>query len=167
MTNARLKPFILNSFLIIVLTVVSATAFNYMRPTPLSWVWAPPPPMAQVIDKMDIFKEKLSDSKTILVDARPELFYRLSHIPGAISFPEGITESKDLAIWEKSIPQDAVIIIYCSDSKCRMADDLATKMSAIGLTSSIFLPGFAAWEKAGMSLESGLSPSQASPPEVL
>ena len=166
MSLTKFKPFISNVFIITILTVVSAAGFNYLRPTPLSWVWSPPPPMAQVIDDLAIFKEMLTSDKTILVDARPKLFYQVAHIPGAISFPEGETKSEGLATWRQELAQDSAIIIYCSDSKCRMADDLATKMAAIGLTSTIFLPGFVAWDKAGLPVESDISPPPVRSSEV-
>ena len=143
---------------ICLLAGVSAFFFNHFRPAPLAWDWRPPPPAAPTLTDLAAFRQALARPETVLVDARPALFYKMSHIPGAVSLPDDAADAADLAAWRTGLAPDAAVIIYCTDDLCHLADQLARKLLDLGLTPTIFLPGFSGWEAAGLPVASGLTP---------
>lgn len=151
-----LSALMIKALAITVMSVAVAAGFNHFRGTPLEWDWRPPPPTAPVIEDFVELQAALARSETVLVDAREDLFYEIGHIPSAVSLPLDSTDEETLAAWQKTVPQDAVIIIYCSDSLCPMADKLAQKMFPLGLSPSVFKPGFDQWELNELPVESGL-----------
>lgn len=161
-----LKALILKAGFIAIVALVSATVFNYLRPASLPWSWVPPPPVSEVIDELAVFRQLLLEPGTVLVDARPALFHRISHIPGSVNVPLDKSTIESLGLWRQSLSPAATIIIYCSDRHCSMADELAQKIIPLsdGLPPLIFSPGFKAWDEAGLPLESTLpSPPQEKP----
>jgi len=151
-----LPALLVKAFVITVLSVAVAAGFNHIRKNSLEWDWRPPSPAAPVIEDFGEFQAALARPETVLVDAREDIFYEIGHIPGAISLPLDQTDEAALAVWQKTLPQSAVVIIYCSDPLCPMADRLAQKMFALGLSPSVFKPGFDQWELAGRPVESDL-----------
>lgn len=106
------------------------------------------------MDDSRLLQDALSRPETVLVDARADFFYEMGHIPGAVSLPLDDHNSESLAAWKRTLPPGAAIIVYCSDSLCPMAAQLAEKMMALGLAPKIFMPGFDAWEEMGLPVES-------------
>ena len=153
-TDSALKKIIGQALLIGLLSLATAGLVNTLRPAPLAWNWSPPPPLAPVIENINEMRQIMAGPETVLVDAREAIFYRFAHLPGAISLPVAETDAAALEIWRKTLPPDANIIIYCSDSLCHMAEELAQKMMTIGLAPSVFAPGFDGWDMAGQPLES-------------
>ena len=65
------------------------------------------------------FREVVDSKKAIVLDARPEIFHRLGHIPGAISlsreeFKADYTKQRSRLESDKS----QMIAIYCSSASC-------------------------------------------------
>jgi rhodanese-related sulfurtransferase len=146
---------------VLVITLMSgltAWAFNYFRPSPLGWSWLPPPPSAPLTDDFEALKVALQRPETVLVDARPGLFYKMGHLPGAVSLPVDETDEAALSAWRAGQNPKSVIIVYCTDDLCHMADQLSKRLTALGLFPTIFSPGFAGWEEAGLPIESDLEP---------
>lgn len=145
---------VFRALLIVLAAIAAAGLFNGLRPMPMPWVWRPPPPLAPVLDDTQLLQDALSRPETVLVDARADFFYEMGHIPGAINMPLDDHNSESLAAWKRTLPPGATIIVYCSDSLCPMAAQLAEKMMALGLAPKIFKPGFDAWEEMGLPVES-------------
>lgn len=87
----------------------------------------------------------------LIYDVRPTIFYKLGHIPGAISFPKDSFE-KDIAKHEVKI-KDAIknqtpVVIYCTDLACPDAITVANQLSARGHNVSVLQGGYAAWKSA-------------------
>lgn len=141
---------------IAILSAAVAAVFNQARENSLEWDWRPPPPTAPVIEDFTEFQAVLARPETVLVDAREDIFYEIGHIPGAISLPLNQTDEAALSAWRNTLPPDSAVIIYCSDSLCPMADSLAQKMFPLGLSPSVFKPGFDQWELNGLPVESDM-----------
>jgi rhodanese-related sulfurtransferase len=142
------------ALVIVLLALALAWLVNHSRPSPLSWSWRPPPPSAPLMTDLGAFRQALAAPETVLVDARPALFYKMGHIPGAVSLPADETDAAALAAWRAGLTSDAVIIVYCTDDLCHLADQLAQQLLALGLAPAIFAPGFAGWEAAGLPVVS-------------
>lgn len=138
---------------IIVVSAILGSSFNHFRAAGLSWQWSPPPASAPIVKNIENLQKALGRPETIIVDARDPLFYQFGHIPGAVSLPLETTDEKALQAWIKNINPKSHIIIYCSDSLCPMADQLAQKIMALGLRPSVFKPGFDEWELSGLEVE--------------
>lgn len=139
--------------LIAVVSLAAACLCNGLRPAPLAWDWRPPVPLAPVMEDFQELQAAMARPETILVDARADLFYEMGHLPGAVNLPLEDIDSAALAAWRSELPPEADIIVYCSDSLCPMAAQLSEQMMALGLSPSIFKPGFDAWEERGLPVE--------------
>jgi rhodanese-related sulfurtransferase len=93
------------------------------------------------------FFDFLSRKRGLTIDARPEIFFRLGHIPGAISLPQGdferrYVELKELLETDKSRP----IVIYCSGYPCEAARSVRQALFELGYSNlSIFAGGWNSW----------------------
>ena len=146
-------PFFGRAAFIIVFSLASAWAVNALRPEPLAWDWRPPAPTAPGLTDFTALDAALAKPQTVLVDARDAFFYQMGHLPSAVSLPLEATGTDELETWRSSLLPEAEIIIYCSDSLCPMADQLAREMMSLGLAPTVFTPGFDAWEEKGRPVE--------------
>jgi len=111
------------------------------------------PPVTATIGNLDI-KELCqiieSKVKVVLLDARPEIFHRLGHIPGAISLPR---EEFDKAysknrVWLEG-DKSQIIVVYCSDSDCEDSQMVADGLAKLGYAHvSVFRGGWSEWTEA-------------------
>ena len=70
----------------------------------------------------------LSSGDTIIIDARPAVFYELGHIPNAASLPlVNFEASFDRVNKEYNLKKFKQIIVYCSDRDCDDSDKLAIR----------------------------------------
>jgi len=94
--------------------------------------------------------------KVLLYDARPAFFYNISHIPGAINLPRGITDEqiagRESEI-KKALAEGKTIVTYCTGYTCPDARTLADHISGFGHPVSIFSGGWHAWAEAEMPVE--------------
>ncbi len=98
--------------------------------------------------------EKLKTGNALFMDARSEYDYNAGHIQTARSYPE-----KTLDIWMpdffNSTPPESLLITYCSDPRCHLAEHLAVKLYELGYPNARFLTaGWAGWLAAGYPVES-------------
>lgn len=87
----------------------------------------------------------------LIYDVRPTLYYKMGHVPGAISFPTKDFE-KDFSKHEDSIRtanrNNTPVVLYCTDLACPDATNVATKLSQRGYDVSILQGGYEAWKVA-------------------
>ena len=143
---------------IISLSLVSAIMANHFRSDPLPWNWRLGDISAGiiVIDNFDELDRLLSDPEVIIIDARDKRLYQLGHLPKAISIPADEASTLGPPFLAET-PKDALILIYCEDPLCPLAEKLATFFKGLGKSKlHIFRPGFEAWDEAGR-------PTQAAP----
>jgi rhodanese-related sulfurtransferase len=83
----------------------------------------------------------------IVLDARPEIFHRLGHVPGAISLPREEFESsysKQRFLLEKDKSQP--IAVYCSSLSCEDSQMVADALKKLAYTHVyVFKGGWSDW----------------------
>jgi len=88
--------------------------------------------------------------KAIILDARPEVFHQLGHVPGAISLPRDdfeISYRKQRFLLERD--KSKLIAIYCSDSSCEDSQMVANALVKLAYTNvAIFKGGWSDWTQA-------------------
>jgi rhodanese-related sulfurtransferase len=99
--------------------------------------------------------EKLKKGNAVFMDARSEYDYKAGHIQTARNFPE-----KTLDIWMpdffNTTPPEALLIIYCSDPRCHLAEHLARKLYEFGYTNVYILTaGWSGWQASSYPVASG------------
>jgi len=100
---------------------------------------------------------ELQQSGDVLIyDARPSVFYREGHIPGAISLPKSIATDviREREAELKAAKADGKhIAVYCTGILCADARTVARYLSSAGYSSSIFSGGWDEWKSAGLPTE--------------
>ena len=87
----------------------------------------------------------------LIYDVRPTVFYKMGHIPGAISWPQSHLERR-LAENEPRIraanAANTPVVIYCTDLACPDAVNVATALAARGHSVAVLQGGYEAWKIA-------------------
>ena len=105
---------------------------------------------------LEEFRGFVADRKGTVLDARPNIFYRIGHVPGALNLPREDFETayaanKALLEGQKTAP----IAIYCSSEECEDATLVRKALVQLGFTKvSIFEEGWRGWTEAGLEEES-------------
>jgi len=83
----------------------------------------------------------------LILDARPELFYRLGHIPNALSLPRDEFEKNYMAMKETlEKDKNRPLVLYCADSSCKDANLVFDALKKLGYTRvSIYTGGWKEW----------------------
>ena len=95
---------------------------------------------------------QLVQSKAALIfDVRPLIFYKLGHIPDAISFPKSNFDKdivKNEALIKTANKKHIPVVIYCTDLACPDAMIVATQLSERGYSTAVLQGGYEAWKTA-------------------
>ncbi len=95
---------------------------------------------------------QLTQGKAALIfDVRPTIFYKISHIPDAISFPKDNFDKdikKHEVLIKNAIKNQTPVVIYCTDLACPDALTVATQLSQRGHNVSVLQGGYEAWKAA-------------------
>lgn len=97
------------------------------------------------------FRAYVKERLGLVLDARPEIFYRFGHVPGALSLPKDEFE-KGYAKLKTTLESDMSqpIIVYCTDESCEDSEWVYQALTNLGYSQvSIFRGGWDAWTKAG------------------
>jgi len=87
----------------------------------------------------------------LFLDARDEYEFKAGHIPGAWNAPPG--EQVDLP-GRLQGRKEPLIIAYCSDAECPLAEKLADELVQNGVSNiRIMRQGWLAWSNAGFPIE--------------
>jgi len=93
------------------------------------------------------FRVFVDQKKGLIFDARPEIFYQIGHVPGALSLPRDAFKETYLKL--KSLLQlDSAqpIAVYCSDSGCDDSVLVQKALQDIGYTNvAVFRGGWNQW----------------------
>lgn len=105
--------------------------------------------------ELEDFKTLLGDPQVLVLDARPEIFHRLGHVPGAVSLPRDDFENVYQQLRAKlEEDKERRIVIYCASYSCKDAEILRKGLEALGYTQlTVFGGGWAEWTSAGMPEE--------------
>lgn len=87
----------------------------------------------------------------VLFDTRSHEMFARSHIPGAISFPQGKLVASKLADY----PMDTVFVVYCAGPHCNGAQRAAVRLARLGRPVKTMPGGITGWIDEGFALESG------------
>lgn len=101
--------------------------------------------------ELDEFRAIVEGKKGIVLDARPEIFHRLGHVPGAVSLPREDFENAYAQHQSLLADKSALIAIYCSSSSCEDGDLVRRALNKLGYTrATVFKGGWSAWTSAGL-----------------
>jgi rhodanese-related sulfurtransferase len=97
------------------------------------------------------------DKGALFLDARPEAFYRMAHIPGAFSLPE---EDFDAAFarLEPRLRSSLDVVVYCAGFGCEASHIVARKLKARQIPAVVLNEGWPAWQEAHYPVRSGPEP---------
>jgi rhodanese-related sulfurtransferase len=100
--------------------------------------------------------QKISSNRLALIlDARPEIFYRLGHIPSALSLPRDDFEKSYGALQSTLVSyRDKPLVVYCSSTECHDSQMVADALQKLGYEHvRLFRGGWSEWENASLPEE--------------
>lgn len=102
---------------------------------------------------LDRYFERHQAGTVLTYDVRPAFIHRLGHIPGAVSWPESSFDSQ-LPTREPEIRSaktaGKIIVIYCTDTACPDARNIADRLARRGHSTSVLAGGWDAWKSGGL-----------------
>jgi rhodanese-related sulfurtransferase len=115
----------------------------------------PPEAAAPQIISLDDFRQYVDKKEGLILDARPEIFHRLGHVPGALSFPR---EDFDAAYakMRSRLESDKgqVLLVYCAGADCEDSQMVADGLAKLGYRRVfVFKGGWDEWEGAHLPEE--------------
>jgi len=120
---------------------------------------ASPAPVAENLPEFLTLEEfaEFVDKGGLVLDARPEIFHRLGHVPGAISLPRDDFERAFTALREKLEADKAQpLVLYCASSSCEDSELVKKSLMELGYTRvAVFKGGWSEWQAAGKPEKSG------------
>ncbi len=97
------------------------------------------------------------DRGALFLDARPADFWKMSHIPGALSLPEDDFDPA-FAQLEPRLRSTFNLVVYCSGYGCEASHIVARKLRDKGVHAAILNEGWPAWTDAGYPVSKGGQP---------
>jgi len=86
------------------------------------------------------------------IDARATVEFQQNRIPNAINLPYRSPREVKLKILDE-IPRDRLLIIYCQNAQCTLAERLARQLMQLGYGNvSIFSDGIDGWSAEGLPI---------------
>jgi len=156
-----IRAVLVQAFVLALLGVLLAVAFNAVRPNGLAWLsWRPPAedsscgPKVSIITPKDAM-ELWTGKQALFVDARDESLFAEGRIPGAISLPLSLTEV-GLKLRMAQTPKEKTIVVYCEGPVCQAAEKQSNRLADMGFTSvRCMREGVEGWAMAGGEMEAG------------
>jgi rhodanese-related sulfurtransferase len=105
--------------------------------------------------ELDHFLAFIENKKGVILDARPAVFHRTGHVPGALCLPRDDFES-GYARHKETLEahKDSMIVIYCSNNSCEDSDLVRKALKQLGYGNlSVFKGGWADWVASGLPEE--------------
>ena len=159
-------------WLLLTACLIAGLALNEMRSTPLALVYTSPQSrLNQSVEKLGASSDatsgqkgdvdtaemmSLSSTRSVLIlDARPEIFYRLGHIPSALSLPRDDFEKEYQALQTTlQAHRDKPVVVYCSDNGCHDSQMVADALQKLGFANvRLFRGGWSDWESSNLPEE--------------
>lgn len=95
----------------------------------------------------------MQTNRVLLVDCRPQMFYYLGHIDGAINLPlksyDKLIDDRKINI-QQALAEKKIIVLYCQNVKCPDAYAVAKKLALLGHSVSVYKGGWEEWKLAGL-----------------
>lgn len=104
---------------------------------------------------LDELKVLVESGNALILDARPEIFYRLGHIPGALSLPrEAFKEEYATQRDVLEARRDRPVVVYCSNSACEDSQLVADSLVKLDFKKVlIYKGGWSEWTGNGLPEE--------------
>ncbi len=109
----------------------------------------------QVVDVAEA-KARL-DKGALFLDARPEDFYKMEHVPGSLPLPEEDFD-KAFARLEPRLRGSLDVVVYCAGFGCEASHIVARKLKERGIPAAILHDGWPAWQDAHYPVRAGSEP---------
>jgi rhodanese-related sulfurtransferase len=93
----------------------------------------------------------------LFLDARPEPFYRMEHIPGALSLPEEDFQAAFSRL-EPRLRSSLDVIVYCAGFGCEASHIVARKLKERQIPAVVLNEGWPAWQEAHYPTRTGSEP---------
>lgn len=138
---------------------------NQLRANPLPLVYTPPQArLEQTVENLGAGPTLTAPSKgnlnleemrsisvnraAVILDARPEIFYRIGHIPSALSLPRDDFESRYQVLAPILQPRrNEVLVVYCSGENCEDSRMVGDALERLGYTRvRLFRGGWSEWD---------------------
>jgi rhodanese-related sulfurtransferase len=97
------------------------------------------------------------DRGALFLDARPQAFYDMSHIPGAQALPLDDFDRAFTGL-EPTLRANFDIVIYCAGFGCDASHELARKLAERSIHAVILQGGWPDWTDAGYPVKKGPQP---------
>ena len=104
---------------------------------------------------LEEFKTFVDQKQGLVFDARPEIFHRFGHVPGALSLPRVDFESAYANIrYLLERDQNQKMVVYCADLSCEDSRLVQAALRKLGYAHVfVFREGWSAWSKARLPVE--------------
>jgi rhodanese-related sulfurtransferase len=101
------------------------------------------------------FRRYVETKEGLILDARPEIFHRLGHVPGAVSFPrEGFDDAYAKLRSRLESERNQPLLVYCSSANCEDSQMVADGLAKLGYRRVfVFKGGWDEWEGAHLPEE--------------
>ncbi len=173
---AMLKKLLLQDalrlWILLTACLLGGIIINEIRPAPLPLVYSsrkarvnhavekltsePTAPVAPEGDvRLDEMRQISAQHAALILDARPEIFYRVGHIPSALSLPRDDFENQYRAM-EPALRRhrDQTVIVYCSSRDCEDSQLVGDALAHLGYVHvRLFRGGWSDWENGNLPEE--------------
>jgi rhodanese-related sulfurtransferase len=104
---------------------------------------------------LDDFRQYVNKGDALILDARPEIFHRLGHVPGALSLPREDFDAAYAKLRSRlETDKGQSLLVYCSDAACEDSQMVADGLSKLGYRRVfVFKGGWDEWEAAHLPEE--------------
>lgn len=109
---------------------------------------------------LDQFRSAVDRKSTLILDARPSVYFEQGHVPGALNLARD-DFAHDYRRLSKGLKAatDKPIIVYCSGGDCHDSRLVANALLSLGFSNvSVFTGGWEAWSAAGLPASTGSEP---------
>jgi rhodanese-related sulfurtransferase len=172
--KANLLADIIGAFVVATVAFLIGWGTNTLRSNPLPWTYVTPqkrlvrqvnqigvivqnslPPMVEKDVSLGEMKRIYHNSSCLILDARPEIFYKVSHIPSAKSLPRDDFVSHYQDLQNILAPfRGKELVVYCSGSGCEDSQMTADALRKLGYTHvRVFSGGWDEWDAAQLPEE--------------
>jgi rhodanese-related sulfurtransferase len=159
-TTPLIRTTLIQATMIIGISLVLGFVFNHFRDQGLPLVedWSMEARMASPEGESLIIS--LEDARTlhesgtaVFLDARPEAWYEMEHIEGALNIPAEQVETLYSTVLA-DVARDTPIITYCDGEACELSHDLAIALLERGFTNvRVLINGWTLWLEAALPTE--------------
>lgn len=172
------KPDVIRALLLVLMAVGIGVGLNFVRKPPLAWSYRSK--AERLMDEAAAFRgggaagqgnvaaafprvglaelrAVMAAGKVVVIDARPALFFRTGHLPGAVNLPrEGFQVAYEPLRARLERDRNQALVVYCQGGSCEDSDLIAAALRSLGFAQlTIFAGGWKEWQASGLPVEVG------------